>query len=340
MLPLIAAEGRDSFLILQYSTGFGGLQMFNNAAGSVELGVTNLLTLMDDVSTLSAASRSLAKDLDVDVNGFRDCPVPAAQQYLEQARAQIGSYDTQVQSLAGTVDSTVNQISSLDISSRTNKYALLALSALAVPVLLILMVATFGLICEGSSAAWLVLGFAYPLTILVLGCAAATELGASLAMSDVCIDPQAVILHWAPELGKSAAPVVSYYVTCKGTNPLQSYVSQAQNELVQLKDELDLWTAVCDPHRTDPMVSDARTNVAYALSNATKAASLVKCERLHSILSDFVDDAACASGITGIFVLGVLQGTFTSDIASEAPSSVAAAHPSTRAWVLNQKRRD
>ena len=95
--------------------------------------------------------------------------MPSAQQYLEQARAQMSGYNSHVQSLAGTVDSTIGQISSLDIRSRTSNYALAATTALAVPVVLILLLATVGLVCGGSSAAWIVLGFAYPLTIMLLG---------------------------------------------------------------------------------------------------------------------------------------------------------------------------
>ena len=55
------------------------------------------------------------------------------------------------------------------------------------------------------------------------------------------------------------------------------------------------------------MVADASVNVGYALGNATDATSLIKCEKIHDIYSEVVNDAACGYGIKGIFVLGVLQ---------------------------------
>lgn len=156
----------------------------------------------------------------------------------------------------------------------------------------------FGSVCSMKFAI-----FINNIVFFILIILAAVTMTLSAMTADFCMDPNESVLRVAP-VGGSTKSVLAYYTTCKGINPLNQYISNANSSVIALNNSLTaLLTTSGSPCASDIYLKTIRSSALGVFNEMNIVQQGVACSVIQPIWDNFLSDSMCGHLYTGWFSL-------------------------------------
>ena len=311
--------------ILIASLGFLGDIAVDTGFADIENGVINVTNLLTPAKNIAIKTSVLDDGMLKNLHNVKSCPWPQADKELGEMKIEATHFGHSLDDIAISTKNTISFILNLDINSFLNKYALDRRIVFGLPLAFILVIGAITYIATSCIRSKYMLRFTFicltPLCILILLFAASFEIGASLTLSDICIDPQKVALTLAssPQDLKQHFTIsdndshgliydeVKYYLTCTGTNPIRDKVIKANNTILGFQLKLNVWVEFCDPDKADPAVTNLINELESAIDQLNQVNTLIECKAINDIWNNVVRGGLCDSAISGFTILSITQ---------------------------------